>query len=71
MYDPYKEALLYCIDQAAAKYFSGNMSFDEAVNFAEKNMEDLINTEEFKKEVNKYFDNFVDIKSLSNEKRGE
>lgn len=62
--NPYAELILYCVDIAAAEYSSGKMTYDEAIDYGVKLANEYADSEDFDKIVEKYFNDFVDVKDL-------
>ena len=62
--NPFAALILYCVDIAAAEYSSGKMTYDEAIDYGVKLANEYADSEEFDKIVEKYFDDFVDVKDL-------
>lgn len=62
--NPFAALILYCVDIAAAEYLSGKMTYDEAIDYGVKLANEYADSEEFDKIVEKYFNDFVDVKDL-------
>ena len=70
MDNPFKQLILYACDKATAEYLAGNMSFDEATDYADKLCNELVDTDEFRKMIEDYFNNFIDVKNIGDINHG-
>lgn len=68
MDNPFADLMQYACDQACAKYFAGEMSFDEALDYADDLCNQLADTDEFKQKLDNYFNNFTDITNIGDKK---
>lgn len=64
MINPWYKALLMAIDAEAADYFLGKISLEEAVAKADHTFQRIIKTANFKREIENYFDKFIDVKEI-------
>ena len=64
MENPFKQLMLYACDKATAEYLAGNMSLDEATDYADKLCNELVDTDECQQMLEDYFNNFIDVKNI-------
>ena len=64
MQTPWEELLDCCFYEGLYKFVSGEISLDNTYNFINHRIEELMDTDDFKKMVDEYFDKFVDVKEL-------
>ena len=64
MENPFKILIHYACDKAVAEYLAGNMSMDEAVDYADSLCNQLADTDEFKVMLEDYLNHFVDVKNI-------
>ena len=64
MQTPWEELLDCCFYEGLYKFVSGEISLDNTCNFINHRIEELMDTDDFKKMVDEYFDKFVDVKEL-------
>lgn len=64
MQTPWEELLDCCFYEGLYKFVSGEISLDDTCNFINHRIEELMDTDDFKKMVDEYFDKFVDVKEL-------
>ena len=55
------------IDKYAASYITGECSYEDAIDLAFGEINEYVGSEEFHKEMENYFKNFVDIKKIGEE----
>lgn len=53
-----------CFYEGIYKFVNGEIPFDDIYDFANRRIEELIDTDDFKKMVDEYFDKFVDVKEF-------
>ena len=64
MNNPYEDLILYACNKAVAEWITGNMSFDEAIDYANSLCDQLADTDEFQVMLQNYINNFVDVKNI-------
>ena len=64
MQTPWEELLDCCFYEGLYKFVSGEISLDNTCNFINHRIEELMDTDDFKKMADEYFDKFVDVKEL-------
>lgn len=64
MQTPWKELFDCCFYEGLYKFVNGEIQFDDTCDFINRRIEELMDTDDFKKMVDEYFDEFVDGKEL-------
>ena len=64
MKTPWEELLDCCFYEGIHKFVNGEIPFDDIYDFINRRIEELMDTDDFKKMVDEYFDKFVDVKGL-------
>lgn len=64
MKTPWEELVDCCLYEGTYKFINGEISLDDTCNFINHRIEELMDTDDFKKMVYEYFDKFVDVKEL-------
>ena len=64
MQTPWEELLDCCFYEGLYKFVSGEISLGNTYNFINHRIEELMDTDDFKKMVDEYFDKLVDVKEL-------
>lgn len=61
---PWEELVECCFYEGIYKLVSGEVPLDGIPDFIDQRIEELMNTNDFKRMIDEYFDNFIDVKSL-------
>ena len=69
MDNPYVELIKWGGNLAANKLINGEMTFTEAVDYAQNLINDLGNTPEFEKVLENYYNDFIDVKDIGKESK--
>lgn len=64
MKTPWEELVDCCIYEGTYKFINGEIPFDDIYDFINRRIEELMDTDDFKKMADEYFDKFVDVKEL-------
>ena len=64
MQTPWEELLNCCVYEGIYKFINGEIPFDDIYDFINRRIEELMDTDDFKKMIDEYFDKFVDVKEL-------
>ena len=64
MQTPWEELIDCCFYEGIYKFIDGEISLDDTCNFINHRIEELMDTDDFKKMTDEYFDKFVDVKEL-------
>lgn len=64
MKTPWEELVDCCFYKGTYKFINGEIPFDDIYDFINRRIEELMDTDDFKKMTDEYFDKFVDVKEL-------
>lgn len=64
MKTPWEELVDCCLYEGIHKFIDGGIPFDDIYDFINRRIEELMDTDDFKKMTDEYFDKFVDVKEF-------